>query len=204
MPLLLRAYIQRLGAASQASDLLARTSFKSELTHSTPPMFCLGGFFFPFPRCDGPSTRAHSPTRSLDPSSPRLASPSLALSLWARPHPRINPPLACPPVFSRYTSPSHSLLLPKLTFIAVQLAAVALGMYKCWSMGLLPTESSDWLAWRSLRTVSLFELRAAFERVESSRVESLPCLVEASHSTSCQLDQQHGATHAVSSSALGL
>ena len=32
-------------------------------------------------------------------------------------------------------------------FILCHLLAVALGVYKCWSMGLLPTESSDWLAW---------------------------------------------------------
>ncbi|PWN54393.1 DUF1077-domain-containing protein [Violaceomyces palustris] len=53
--------------------------------------------------------------------------------------------------FSRYSSPDHSLLLPKLTFILCQLAGVALGLYKCFSMGLLPTESSDWLAWREIR-----------------------------------------------------
>ncbi|EPQ28941.1 uncharacterized protein PFL1_03741 [Pseudozyma flocculosa PF-1] len=53
--------------------------------------------------------------------------------------------------FARYASPSHSLLLPKAVFILCQLAAVALGLYKCWSMGLLPTESSDWLAWREPR-----------------------------------------------------
>ncbi|KAN0063253.1 hypothetical protein ACQY0O_004417 [Thecaphora frezii] len=53
--------------------------------------------------------------------------------------------------FARYASPNHSLLLPKIVFILCQMAAVALGLYKCWSMGLLPTESSDWLAWREPR-----------------------------------------------------
>ncbi|KDN39926.1 DUF1077-domain-containing protein [Tilletiaria anomala UBC 951] len=53
--------------------------------------------------------------------------------------------------FARFASPSHSLLLPKIVFILCHLAAVALGIWKCWSMGLLPTESSDWLAWRQPR-----------------------------------------------------
>ncbi|CDR88625.1 related to EMC4-member of a transmembrane complex required for efficient folding of proteins in the ER [Sporisorium scitamineum] len=54
--------------------------------------------------------------------------------------------------FDRLSSPGQSLLLPKVLFILCQLAAIALGLYKCWSMGLLPTETSDWLAWRQPRT----------------------------------------------------
>ncbi|CAD6980551.1 unnamed protein product [Tilletia controversa] len=50
--------------------------------------------------------------------------------------------------FQRLTSSQHSLLLQKAVFIACQLGCIALGLYKCWSMGLLPTESSDWLAWK--------------------------------------------------------
>lgn len=34
----------------------------------------------------------------------------------------------------------------KLVFILGNLANVALAMYKCHTMGLLPTHSSDWLA----------------------------------------------------------
>lgn len=58
--------------------------------------------------------------------------------------------------FAPYSTPgkSNDLLLHKLCFIACQLACVGLGIYKCWSMGLLPTASSDWLAWREPRTVS--------------------------------------------------
>lgn len=56
--------------------------------------------------------------------------------------------------FSRFSSPGQSLLLPKLLFVLCQLAGIAVGLYKCWSMGLLPTETSDWLAWRETRTVS--------------------------------------------------
>ncbi|CBQ71812.1 conserved hypothetical protein [Sporisorium reilianum SRZ2] len=54
--------------------------------------------------------------------------------------------------FDRLSSPGQSLLLPKVLFVLCQLAAIALGLYKCWSMGLLPTETSDWLAWRQPRT----------------------------------------------------
>ncbi|KAK0547198.1 hypothetical protein OC846_004953 [Tilletia horrida] len=53
--------------------------------------------------------------------------------------------------FQRLTSSQHSLLLQKTAYIACQLACIALGLYKCWSMGLLPTESSDWLAWKQPR-----------------------------------------------------
>ncbi|SAM80286.1 related to EMC4-member of a transmembrane complex required for efficient folding of proteins in the ER [Ustilago bromivora] len=53
--------------------------------------------------------------------------------------------------FDRLSSPGQSLLLPKILFILCQLAGLVLGLYKCWSMGLLPTETSDWLAWRQAR-----------------------------------------------------
>lgn len=58
--------------------------------------------------------------------------------------------------FAPYSTPGkeNDLLLHKIVFIACQLACVGLGIYKCWSMGLLPTASSDWLAWREPRTVS--------------------------------------------------
>ena len=39
-----------------------------------------------------------------------------------------------------------NILGQKLVFILGNLANVALAMYKCHTMGLLPTHSSDWLA----------------------------------------------------------
>jgi hypothetical protein len=39
-----------------------------------------------------------------------------------------------------------SILGQKLVFILGNLANVALAMYKCHTMGLLPTHASDWLA----------------------------------------------------------
>lgn len=58
--------------------------------------------------------------------------------------------------FAPYLTPGQPMaLLPQqLVFIACQLMCMGLGIYKCWSMGLLPTESSDWLAWREPRVVS--------------------------------------------------
>lgn len=47
--------------------------------------------------------------------------------------------------FARFNDTRISLVLPKLTFVAIQLAALALGLYKCNSMGLLPTSTADWI-----------------------------------------------------------
>lgn len=65
------------------------------------------------------------------------------------------------PVFDRYesTTPSKSgdssLLLPKLAFVGFQLALIAMGVYKCSAMGLLPTTASDWLAFMGPKNVSI-------------------------------------------------
>ncbi|KAL0092006.1 hypothetical protein J3Q64DRAFT_1726504 [Phycomyces blakesleeanus] len=42
--------------------------------------------------------------------------------------------------------PEADLLLPKLTYIGLQLVIILLGVYKINNMGLLPTTTSDWLA----------------------------------------------------------
>ncbi|KAI1318321.1 hypothetical protein EDD11_006834 [Mortierella claussenii] len=57
-------------------------------------------------------------------------------------------------VFERYETVSpvkvgfmdSKLALPKLTFMAMQILTILLGMWKLNSMGLLPTSHSDWLA----------------------------------------------------------
>ncbi|KAK9480944.1 hypothetical protein V1514DRAFT_274811 [Lipomyces japonicus] len=51
--------------------------------------------------------------------------------------------------FARYESEGNStrLLQAKLVFVALQLATIAVGVWKMGSMGVLPTERSDWLAW---------------------------------------------------------
>jgi ER membrane protein complex subunit 4 len=41
----------------------------------------------------------------------------------------------------------------KAFYFLMQLAVMALGVYKVFSMGLLPTSGSDFLAWKSERAV---------------------------------------------------
>lgn len=39
------------------------------------------------------------------------------------------------------------LRLPKLIYISIQIVALALGIYKCSTMGLLPLTSADWTSY---------------------------------------------------------
>ena len=49
--------------------------------------------------------------------------------------------------FARYAGNAGvSLLWPQLVFVACNVAGVGLALYKCQSMGLLPTSSADWLS----------------------------------------------------------
>jgi len=43
------------------------------------------------------------------------------------------------------------LVLVKLVYVAMQVLALALGVWKVNGMGLLPTTRSDWLAWETAR-----------------------------------------------------
>jgi len=45
------------------------------------------------------------------------------------------------------------LLWPQLVFVLCNLAGIGLALYKCQSMGLLPTSSADWLSTRVRPTV---------------------------------------------------
>lgn len=57
---------------------------------------------------------------------------------------------ALPQAFQAFESKnSSSTLLPKIVYCLMQLAVMALGLWKCQQMGLLPTASSDWLAFLS-------------------------------------------------------
>ncbi|KAG6520180.1 hypothetical protein ZIOFF_017218 [Zingiber officinale] len=49
-------------------------------------------------------------------------------------------------VFEPYKDPRVDTLAPKLLFIALNLAAMALGVWKLNSLGLLPTHASDWVS----------------------------------------------------------
>ncbi|KAG0228905.1 hypothetical protein B0O80DRAFT_298762 [Mortierella sp. GBAus27b] len=63
-------------------------------------------------------------------------------------------------VFERYESSSpvkvgfmdSKLAFPKITFVAMQILTIMLGMWKLNSMGLLPTSHSDWLAFLDPKT----------------------------------------------------
>ena len=45
------------------------------------------------------------------------------------------------------------LLQAKAVYFLMQLLVMAMGVYKVWVMGLLPTSGSDFLAWKSERPV---------------------------------------------------
>lgn len=51
--------------------------------------------------------------------------------------------------FERFETPGNrgQILQVKLAFVAMQIIALALGVWKINGMGLLPTTRSDWLAW---------------------------------------------------------
>ena len=51
---------------------------------------------------------------------------------------------------------SDPLFLPKIAFILLQIATMGIGLYKCGSMGLLPTSHSDWLAFLDPKEVCLW------------------------------------------------
>ncbi|CAK7266226.1 hypothetical protein SEPCBS57363_001988 [Sporothrix epigloea] len=58
--------------------------------------------------------------------------------------------------FERFDTPSNrgQMLQAKLAFVAMQILALALGVWKLNGMGLLPTTRSDWLAWEEPRGTS--------------------------------------------------
>jgi hypothetical protein len=49
-------------------------------------------------------------------------------------------------VFEKFAGAKGSLLQPKLLYIAMNLASLGVAVYKCASLGLLPTTPSDWIA----------------------------------------------------------
>jgi len=55
--------------------------------------------------------------------------------------------------FEKFESPGlrEKLLMVKVVYVAMQIIALALGVWKVNGMGLLPTTRSDWLAWETAR-----------------------------------------------------
>ncbi|KAK7957901.1 hypothetical protein PG988_012749 [Apiospora saccharicola] len=60
--------------------------------------------------------------------------------------------------FERFESETNKngILTVKMAYIAAQLVALALGVWKVNGMGLLPTTRSDWLAWEAQRVPTDF------------------------------------------------
>jgi hypothetical protein len=60
--------------------------------------------------------------------------------------------------FRPFETPARSaeLFRCKAAFVLIQLGFVALGVWKCNQMGILPTSRSDWLAWESRTVCDLF------------------------------------------------
>lgn len=54
----------------------------------------------------------------------------------------------------RAPATGNTLLLPKLAYIGCNILTLALGLWKCRSMGLLPTGTADWLAFEARGAVS--------------------------------------------------
>ena len=50
-------------------------------------------------------------------------------------------------------STDFSLLLPKIVYILCNILTLSLGIWKCQSMGLLPTGTGDWLAFETRGSV---------------------------------------------------
>ncbi|KAI1074653.1 hypothetical protein F5B20DRAFT_432291 [Whalleya microplaca] len=55
--------------------------------------------------------------------------------------------------FERFESETNKtkIIQAKLAYVAMQMVALAVGIWKVNAMGLLPTTRSDWLAWEALR-----------------------------------------------------
>ena len=103
--------------------------------------------------------------------------PPLTLSLSSLPSPLLPPSLSSSPpslprhplslspspVFKRYEDSGVNLLLYKLIYIGINFVSLGMVLYKCNSMGLLPTSASDWVT-ASVRPVRLlfFTLLLAF------------------------------------------
>ncbi|KAG4108644.1 DUF1077-domain-containing protein [Neocallimastix lanati (nom. inval.)] len=54
--------------------------------------------------------------------------------------------------FEEENGDNSFLLKPKLTYIALSIAQLLVGLYKCASLGILPTTTSDWLTFEEPKT----------------------------------------------------
>lgn len=84
-------------------------------------------------------------------STPQIFSMMMTFMFFSNP---IKAMASMDTTFAKLDTPTtHArLLLPKLAFIAIQILTILVGIWKCSSMGLLPTHRSDWLAWETQST----------------------------------------------------
>jgi hypothetical protein len=81
-------------------------------------------------------------------SSLQIFSITMTLMLFSNP---IKALIGMPAIFGQFTTPKNkgNMLAYKFVYIALQFCFVALGIWKCNQMGILPTTRSDWLAWET-------------------------------------------------------
>ncbi len=60
----------------------------------------------------------------------------------------LSTPATFKPFKSEGKTGGNSLLMPQLVFCLMQLALLAMGVWKCSSMGLIPSTESDWLSFQ--------------------------------------------------------
>ncbi|BFZ59755.1 hypothetical protein YB2330_000772 [Saitoella coloradoensis] len=65
------------------------------------------------------------------------------------------------PLESEQLKKDGRLWLPKVCFVVMQVLMMGLGVYKCWTMGLLPTSGSDRLVWAERRGSDLLSIFAS-------------------------------------------
>jgi len=70
---------------------------------------------------------------------------SIMITLYAIMNP-VKAILGTNSMFTKFEDSKHSLILTKLVYIALNLLSVSFAVYKCSSMGLLPTTPSDWVS----------------------------------------------------------
>lgn len=66
-----------------------------------------------------------------------------------------------------------TLPLQKIAYIACNLMTLAVGLWKCQSMGLLPTGTGDWLAFETRGSVCFFILLVVSDTHDSSDLRHL-------------------------------
>lgn len=83
--------------------------------------------------------------------------------------------------FRAYEDPSHVLLWPKALFAAIQFVTIGIAMYKCSTIGLLPTQLDYAVSLPVHRVFRKIEL--TFQRILSDLTAQLCC--EVNNNISC-------------------